>query len=147
MLSQRLQDRLAGSGPTSASSATAAVAPPPAGQAAESGGTAVSASAAAGDAAQLCRDSLPGQDLLAWASGTVAQFRQYQYGGPTPIRPLAAAFPGLPVDTGGAWCAVKIGAETTRWLAVVPGWTPQRLLDMTGPGGARGAVHGPYQVP
>lgn len=99
--------------------------------------------------ATLCAERLPGQQLLAWADGTVAAFHAYQYGGPTPTRPLASAFAGLPGDTSGAWCAVRAGSDTTRWWAVVEDQAPQRLVDITGPGEGkpRGAVDGPEQVP
>lgn len=118
------------------------------GQSSERGGSAAATSTEP-TAAQLCRASIPRDDLLSWASATVGQFRQYQYGGPTPIRPLGSAFAGLAEDTPGAWCAVKVGAETTRWWAVVKGRSPQRLIDITGPGEgkAHGAVRGPEQVP
>jgi hypothetical protein len=45
---------------------------------------------------QICQRSLSPAVLLDWAPGTVAEFRSYQYGGPTPTVPLAHAFPGMP---------------------------------------------------
>jgi hypothetical protein len=99
------------------------------------------------DAAALCAASLPGDDLLSSANGTVGQFEQFQYGGPTPTRPLAAAFPGLAEDTTGAWCAVKVGTETTRWFAVVAGHDPVKAIDITGPGEGTTGVQGPPVVP
>jgi len=102
---------------------------------------------ASSDAAALCGESLTGDDLLASASGTVAQFQQFQYGGPTPTRPLASAFLGLAEDTAGAWCAVKVGTETTRWFAVVKGRGPVKAIDITGPGEGTTGVQGPPVVP
>lgn len=87
--------------------------------------------------------------LLAWASGTVADFRAYQYGGPTPTVPLAHAFPNLPASAQGAWCATKEGPQATHWWAVIPGDKAESLITVNGPGEGipRGTVTGPPQVP
>jgi hypothetical protein len=111
------------------------------------GATSSTSAVATSDAGTLCVESLPGDDLLSWASGTVGGFHQFQYGGPTPTRPLASAFPGSTDDTAGAWCAVKVGTETTRWFAVVQGHDPVQAIDITGPGEGTTAVQGPPVVP
>jgi hypothetical protein len=130
------------------SSGSAAAARSSAGQALDHASGVVSTSAvASSDSAALCAAGLPGDDLLSWASSTVGQFRQFQYGGPTPTRPLATAFAGLPEDTAGAWCAVKVGTQTTRWFAVVQGHDPVRAIDITGPGEGTTGVQGPPVVP
>jgi hypothetical protein len=64
---------------------------------------------------QTCQAAFSGAEVLSWATGTVAQFHEYQYGGPTPTRPLATAFSDLPGETRGAWCALRNGTDTTRW--------------------------------
>jgi hypothetical protein len=100
-------------------------------------------------AQQICQDAFSDGEVLSWARGTVSQFRQYQFGGPTPTRPLAATFSDLPGKTPGAWCGVRVSAETTRWWAVVEGRDPVKAIDITGPGEGtmRGEAQGPPVVP
>jgi hypothetical protein len=94
---------------------------------------------------QLCRNALGRAVLLDWAPGTVAQFRTYQYGGPTAKVPLAHAFSRLPGSTSGAWCGTKEGPKSTHWWAVVPGHEPASLIILSGPG--EGVVHGSVTAP
>jgi hypothetical protein len=97
----------------------------------------------------ICHRVLRSAVLLAWAPGTVAQFRAYQYGGPTPRVPLANVFPGVPGATLGAWCATKPGRQATQWWAVIVGNPAALAITVRGPGeGVRsGAVSGPIQPP
>jgi hypothetical protein len=97
----------------------------------------------------VCEDAVGTAVLLDWASGTVAQFRAYQYGGPKATVPLAHVFPGLPGNTRGAWCSTKGGRQTTHWWAVIVGHEAASLITITGPGeGVRhGSVSEPPQVP
>ena len=87
--------------------------------------------------------------LLDWAPGTVAMFRAYQYSGPKAIVPLAHAFPGVPGNTEGAWCATKGGPQATHWWAAVVGHKAGSLITIHGVGeGVRhGLVLGPDRVP
>jgi hypothetical protein len=94
---------------------------------------------------QICQGSYSSAVLLDWAPGTVSEFRSYQYGGPTATVPLAHAFPGIPVNTRGAWCGTKAGPHATHWWAVVMGQKPASLLVMTG--GDEGVRHGLLPVP
>ena len=96
-------------------------------------------------AQQTCQDAFPDDQLLSWASGTVAQFQGYQYGGPVPTRPLTTAFSSLPDDTVGAWCGVRVSADTIRWWVIVAGENPIRAIVITGPG--EGTRHGEAQGP
>jgi hypothetical protein len=100
-------------------------------------------------AEHICHRVLHSAVVLAWAPGTVAQFRDYQYGGPQPTVPLADAFPGVPGGTRGAWCGTKAGRQATEWWAVIPGHPAAFAIGVSGPGeGVRtGAVSGPIQVP
>jgi hypothetical protein len=95
-------------------------------------------------AEHICHRVLHSAVLLAWAPGTVAQFRAYQYGGPQPTVPLADAFPGVPGGTRGAWCGTKAGRQATEWWAVIPGHPAAFAIGVSGPGeGVRtGAVSG-----
>lgn len=98
---------------------------------------------------QICQGGLRSAVLLDWAPGTVAEFRSYQYGGPTTTVPLAHAFPGMPGNTRGAWCGTDGGTSATHWWAVVAGQKPASLMIMTnGVEGVRhGSVSGPPRVP
>jgi hypothetical protein len=98
---------------------------------------------------QLCQAEFSDDEVLSWASGTVTQFREYQYGGPNPTRPLAGAFADLPGDTRGAWCGLRGGVDTINWWAVVEGRQPVKAIDITGPGEGtmRGEAQGPPVVP
>jgi hypothetical protein len=97
----------------------------------------------------ICHRALGSAVVLAWAPGTVAEFRSYQYGGPRPTVPLAHAFPGVPAGTPGAWCATKQGQQATRWWAALVGRRAASVITVHGPGeGVRlGAVSGPVQPP
>jgi hypothetical protein len=97
----------------------------------------------------VCLSQFSDDQLLSWAGGTVADFRAYQYGGPTPTRPLSAAFAALADDTAGAWCGTRLGSESTRWWAVVGGQQPVKAIDIIGPGEGvkRGAADGPPRIP
>jgi hypothetical protein len=119
------------------------------GPAASPPGTPSSPPTGAATSLQLCQAAVSGGQLVSWASGSVAQFRQYQYGGPTPTRPLATAFPDLPGETVGAWCGVGDGPDTVHWWAVVSGREPAKAIDITGPGEGkmRGEAQGPPIVP
>lgn len=55
-------------------------------------------------AERTCHDVLPAGDLLAWAPGTVAQFRAHLYGGPRTTVPLGHAFRGVSGGTRGPSC-------------------------------------------
>jgi hypothetical protein len=94
---------------------------------------------------QICQRSLSPAVLLDWAPGTVAEFRSYQYGGPTPTVPLAHAFPGMPGNTRGAWCGTKGGNNATHWWAVVVGHKPATFIIVHGPG--EGVWHGSVSRP
>lgn len=98
---------------------------------------------------QICRNALGAAVLLDWAPGTVAQFRTYQYGGPTATVPLANAFPTVPANTRGAWCGTKEGTHSTHWWAAIPGHAAGTLFIIHGAGeGIRlGSVTGPPRVP
>jgi hypothetical protein len=98
---------------------------------------------------QICRNALGAAVLLGWAPGTVAEFRAYQYGGPTATVPLADAFPGVPANTRGAWCGTKEGTQSTHWWAAIPGQTAGTLFIIHGAGeGIRlGSVTGPPRIP
>lgn len=100
-------------------------------------------------ARQRCQAAFAEVALLAWADGTVEEFRRYQYGGPAPTRPLADAFADLPGNTRGAWCATTVSPDTVRWSAVVNGHPPVTAIEITGPGEGtvRGEVQGPPVVP
>jgi hypothetical protein len=91
-------------------------------------------------AEQICQQAFGSATLLDWTTGTVADFRAYQYGGPRATVPLAHAFRGVPDSTRGAWCGTKEGAQTTEWWAAVPGHKPGMLITITGPG--EGVKHG-----
>ena len=101
------------------------------------------------NARRLCESALPGTDLIGWAAATVAQFRAYHYGGPTPTVPLAQVFPELPGNAGGAWCATVDGTSSTHWWAVVAGRPAASLITINGPGEGvhRGPLSGPPQIP
>lgn len=73
-------------------------------------------------------------ELVAWSSGTVSDFREWGYGGPTRTLPMADAFAGAAGDLTGAWCGVAVGKNTIRWWAVVDGYPPAKAVDITGPG-------------
>ena len=94
---------------------------------------------------QVCRQAFQAATLLDWTGGTAAQFRAYQYGGPTAAFPLAHAFPGVPDAAPGAWCGTKGGPQTTRWWAVIPGHKPTSTITVTGPG--EGVKHGYVSTP
>ena len=98
---------------------------------------------------QICRNALGAAVLLGWAPGTVAQFRTYQYGGPTATVPLADAFHGVPASTRGAWCGTKAGSQSTHWWAAVPRQTAATLFIIHGPGEgiSKGSVTGPPRIP
>lgn len=98
---------------------------------------------------QICQGSLRSAVLLDWAPGTIAEFRSYQYGGPTATVPLAHAFPGMLGNARGAWCGTKGGTNATHWWAVVVGHKPATVIIVHGPGeGVRhGSVSGPPRVP
>jgi hypothetical protein len=89
---------------------------------------------------QVCVQALGAATLLDWTGGTVGQFEAYQYGGPKATFPLAHAFPGWPASTRGAWCGTKVGPQTTRWWAAIPGHKPAIAITITGPG--EGVKHG-----
>lgn len=93
---------------------------------------------------QICQGSFSSAVLLDWASGTVSEFRSYQYG-PTPTVPLAYAFPGMQGNTRGAWCGTKEGTDATHWWAVVVGHKPATVIIVHGPG--EGVKHGLLSVP
>lgn len=98
---------------------------------------------------RACHRVLRSRDLLAWAPGTVAQFRAYQYGGPRPTVPLAHAFRGVPGGTRGAWCGTRAGRQATRWWAAIVGHRAASDITIHGPGEGvrRGAVSSPPRVP
>jgi hypothetical protein len=98
---------------------------------------------------QICRNALGTAVLLGWAPGTVAQFRTFQYGGPTATVPLADAFPAVPANTRGAWCGTKAGSQSTHWWAAIPGQTAATLFIIHGPGEgiSLGSVTGPPRIP
>jgi hypothetical protein len=98
---------------------------------------------------QICRNALGAAVLLDWAPGTVAQFRTYQYSGPTATVPLADAFPAVPASTRGAWCGTKAGAQATHWWAAIPGQTAASVIIIHGPGEgiSLGSVTGPPRIP
>lgn len=98
---------------------------------------------------QICEGGLRSAVLLDWASGTVTEFRRYQYGGPLVTSPLAHAFPGMPGTTRGAWCGTKEGSDATHWWAVVVDHEPATVITVHGPGeGVRhGLVTAPPYVP
>ncbi len=75
---------------------------------------------------QICEGSLGSAVILDWAPGTVAEFRAYQYGGPTATVPLAHAFPGMLGTARGAWCGTK---EGTRCHPLVGGGSRPRACD------------------
>lgn len=103
----------------------------------------------AGEAERVCQDALRGAVLLNSAPATVARFRAYQYGGPTPTAPLADVFPDLAADTPGAWCATTDAPQSTHWWAAVNGRRAASLITINGPGEgvARSSVQGPPQIP
>lgn len=94
---------------------------------------------------QICEGSLRSAVILDWAPGTVAEFRAYQYGGPTATVPLAHAFPGMSGNARGAWCGTKEGPDATHWWAVVVGHEPATVITVHGPG--EGVRHGPVAAP
>ena len=98
---------------------------------------------------RMCLEAFPDERLLSWADGTVADFRGFQFGGPTPARPLATVFKGVPTGTKGAWCGISTGPDTVRWWAVVESRTPVKAVDITGPGEGsfRGEAVGPPILP
>lgn len=89
---------------------------------------------------EMCQKALGTSSVLDWTESTVSQLREFQYGGPSPIRPLARAFPGVPGNTRGAWCGTAPKPQTTRWWAVTPGRSAMRAVDLQGPG--EGVRHG-----
>lgn len=97
----------------------------------------------------ICAAGLEGTKLLAWAGGTVGDFRGYHYSGPRAIYPLRDAFPDLGETIPGAWCGVFLKTDTIRWWAVVDGQQPAKVLDITGPGATsyQGDVGSPPVVP
>ena len=98
---------------------------------------------------QICQGSFNSAVLLDWASGTVTEFRRYQYGGPFVTSPLAHAFAGMPGTTRGAWCGTKEGTDATHWWAVIVDHEPATVITVHGPGeGVRhGLVTAPPYVP
>ena len=48
---------------------------------------------------QMCLEAFPDNQLLTWSDATVADFRAFSFGGPTPRRPLATAFKGMAAVT------------------------------------------------
>lgn len=126
----------ASSGPGAPSAATTS---------APSRGVTSTLTSAAGPAEQVCAAAFPTARLLAWATGTVGQFRDYHYSGPRAMYPLASAFPGVDVGTSGAWCGTELDTDAIRWSAVVAGQPTARALDLHGPGASR--VHGDVGQP
>ena len=94
---------------------------------------------------EICGGALGAAGLLDWAPGTVAQFRAYQYGGPTATVPLSDAFPNISGNTGGAWCGTKGGPDATHWWAVVVGHEAASVITINGPG--EGVEHGSVAAP
>jgi hypothetical protein len=77
----------------------------------------------------LCDQTFPKDELIAWADGTVASFRSFQYGGPTPTRPLESVFPAADGITPGAWCLITSGSDQpSGWWVAIPGESPVLAL-------------------
>ena len=89
---------------------------------------------------KVCEGAFSASELLAWAPGTVAEFRAYRSGGPAAQPRLAHAFPDIPASTRGAWCGVKDGPDATHWWVVVVGHDAASLITIHGPG--EGVVRG-----
>jgi hypothetical protein len=93
-----------------------------------------SASATPLSTQELCLTAFSKAELLAWSSGTVKDFRTYQYGGPKAHVPLKDAFPGVTDDTPGAWCGTKQSTSATTWWAVLAGQQPAKVITINGAG-------------
>lgn len=77
----------------------------------------------------LCKTTFPQETLIAWSDGTVQSFRSFQYGGPTPTKPLDSVFPTAATDTGGAWCLIGSKSDQlSGWWVVIAGERPVLAL-------------------
>jgi len=85
------------------------------------------------DAFALCRQALPGRDVVSGTWTTVGDLRSYGYSGPVARHPLAGAFPSAAPSDQAAWCWTKDAPDSyTAWGARTPG-DVRRALTVNGP--------------
>jgi hypothetical protein len=80
------------------------------------------------DAFALCRQVLPGRDVVSGTWTTVGDLRGYGYSGPVARHPLADAFPMAAPSDEAAWCWTKNAPDSyTAWGARTPDGARQAL--------------------
>jgi hypothetical protein len=68
------------------------------------------------DALALCRQALSGRDVVSGTWATVADLRDWGYGGPVLKQPMIDAFPGAAPTDQAAWCWTKNAPDSfTAW--------------------------------
>jgi hypothetical protein len=86
-----------------------------------------------GEPLALCRQELPGRDVVSGTWTTVGALRSWGYANPKPVVPLAHVFPSAAGDDQAAWCWTKDAPRTyTVWGARAQG-RAQRATTQTGP--------------
>ena len=71
-----------------------------------------------GGALAVCREELPGRDVVSGTWTTVGGLRSWGYGGPVAKRPLADVFPTASAAGQAAWCWTKNAPHVyTMWGA------------------------------
>jgi hypothetical protein len=81
----------------------------------------------------LCRQVLPGRDVVSGTWTTVGDLRTWGYSGPVQRRPLQAVFANASPADQAAWCWTKNSADSyTAWGARAND-EPQRAITVIGP--------------
>jgi hypothetical protein len=85
------------------------------------------------DALDLCKQALPGRDVVSGSATTVGALRDWGYGGPVAHHPLATVFATAAPTATAAWCWTKEAADSyTAWGVLAPGSVAQ-AINITGP--------------
>jgi len=88
------------------------------------------------DALALCRQALPGRDVVSGTWATVADLRNWGYGGPVQKQPLLNAFQGAAPTDQAAWCWTKGGQDSfTAWGVAAPN-AARLAITVNGPNSA-----------
>ena len=85
------------------------------------------------DALALCRQALPGRDVVSGTWATVGDLRSWGYGGPVQKQPLLNVFQGAAPTDQAAWCWTKNAPDSfTAWGVKAPNGA-QLAITMNGP--------------